>query len=512
MNPYRISLSRFIACFIFTTSLSSFVLGQTDTTTTTGVWGVVLDAKTKGKISDATVILRNTSIDWEESRKTNAQGEFTFGLLPPAPYEFEVEAKGYQKVLFPPAGQKRFWVYKQAHPNRVGKPDKEISIPSNKTTHNQRRQSMSSQVVIFLASYKPEASSETFPITSPGIPHPPQQPSQEEPLRVLVNTENATRNGYADEQQLTTLPLSGIRAIESFAFLSPGAASPPATLGGTVGPGIGAGIGTAGQFSVNGQRARSNNFTIDGSDNNDEDVGVRRQGYIASTPQTIESIQEFYIATHLWEPWAGRNVGSQVDVISKSGTKDLHSTLYDFFNHHNLNARNFFDYTSDKNSHYPLQALAVDRYSNGAPINPRFLPVKIDGQALTQPNPSRGKDQYQRNQGGGILSFPLWKKHTFFFGSFERQDIKAQQETHFAVPTVAQRGFLGFGTTGLTAVDTQGIQRVLPPTSPAGDAVFSLFPFPNNPIGPYTENTYTQVLSANGSANIFSVKVDHNFR
>src|SRR5581483_5092409 len=67
-----------------------------------------------------------------------------------------------------------------------------------------------------------------------------------------VNTVNATRGGNFDRRQLTPLP-----------------------LGGTVGPGLGAGFGTPGQFSVNGLRARSNNFTVDGSDNNDEDVGVR---------------------------------------------------------------------------------------------------------------------------------------------------------------------------------------------------------------------------------------------
>src|SRR5262249_9114542 len=50
------------------------------------------------------------------------------------------------------------------------------------------------------------------------------------------------------------------------------------------------------------------------------------------------------------------------------------------------------------------------------------------------------------------------------------------------------------------------------PTSGAGDAVMSLFPFPNNPIGPYGANTFTEILPADADATIFSLKVDHNFR
>jgi len=86
------------------------------------------------------------------------------------------------------------------------------------------------------------------------------------------------------QNQLTSLPLPGIRSFESLAFLLPGVALPPNPL---AAPWAGAGrcIGTAGQFSVNGQRARSNNFTVDGSDNNDEDVGVRRQGFVSLVPQ-----------------------------------------------------------------------------------------------------------------------------------------------------------------------------------------------------------------------------------
>src|SRR5262249_50783822 len=102
----------------------------------------------------------------------------------------------------------------------------------------------------------------------------------------LANQVDPTRRSNADERMVSVLPLSGVRSFDDLALLAAGVAPPPQVKG-VAGPGIGAGIGTAGQFSVNGQRARSNNFSVDGSDNNDEDVGVRRQGFVALVPQSV---------------------------------------------------------------------------------------------------------------------------------------------------------------------------------------------------------------------------------
>src|SRR5205823_1219012 len=146
-----------------------------------------------------------------------------------------------------------------------------------------------------------------------------------------------------DRRQLTALPLPGIRSFEMLAFLLPGVAPPPQAAGSTVGPGIGAGIGTTGQFSVNGQRARSNNFTVDGSDNNDEDIGVRRQGFVALVPQSTESIEEFKIVTAGFPADFGRNSGSMVNAVSRSGESAVHGAIYGFFDNDALNARNAFD-------------------------------------------------------------------------------------------------------------------------------------------------------------------------
>lgn len=352
----------------------------------------------------------------------------------------------------------------------------------------------------------------------PGPPGPPAPSTlTEDSAGRLTTLVDPARRFNAEERQIALLPLANIRSFDDLASLAAGVAPPPEVKG-VAGPGLGSGIGTPGQFSVNGMRARSNNFTVDGSDNNDEDIGVRRQGFVALTPQSIESVREIQVVSHLWDAEQGRSIGSQVNVVTRSGTNEVHGTLYNFFNHDSLNARNFFDLTSDKSASYALTATAIERFENGIAINPRQIPVTFRTSIFDNPvpvvqsNPSLGKDQFQRWQGGGAVGFPIWRDRTFFFGSFERQQIISRQETHFAVPTVAQRGFLNFGASGFTASGEDQQPIFFSPTFIAGDAVHSLFPFPNNPVGPYGENTFTQVLPADGRGTLFSLKFDHDFR
>jgi hypothetical protein len=452
--------------------------------------GYVYDAAGIG-IPDATVKATNEETGNTRTTKTNDKGYYSIRLLPMGIYKVEAFKEGF--VALPD----------ESSLIKVRLNTKELKVPPIKLV--------------------------PAPTTPPPTPPTPPvvAPTDTASTGQLTNQLDATRRSNAEDRQVLSLPLADSRTFDVLATLAAGVAPPPQVKG-VAGPGIGAGIGTAGQFAVNGQRARSNNFTVDGSDNNDEDVGVRRQGFSALVPQSIESVKEVQIVTSLWDAEAGRSSGSQVNAVSRSGANNLHGTLYDFFNHDALNARNFFDYTSDKAQSYELRATVINRFNNGQPdpscplpaaVRPAdgscSLPVRSNASGqfrpIIQPNPSLGKDQFQRNQGGGVIGFPLWKDRTFFFGSFERLDVKARQEQHFSVPTVAQRGFLGFGASGFTL--TQGTARItFFPTVIVGDAVFSLFPFPNNPIGPYGANTYTQVLPADGAGTIFSLKLDHNFK
>lgn len=451
-------------------------------------------------LPDVRVEAINQETGSKRAVRTDANGEYKIAFLPLGRYRIVASKEG-----FTPLPHEKEFVTTRLNSPVVYLPDIKLG-----------------PVVASAAPNNPPATNPTQPAAAPPGPTPAPAPvnspaAQDEYAGKITNDQDATRRSNANEQMVSLLPLSGIRSFDDLALLAAGVAPPPQVRG-VAGPGIGAGIGTAGQFSVNGQRARSNNFTVDGSDNNDEDVGVRRQGFVALTPQSIESVKEIQIVTHLWDAEHGRSMGSQVNAVSKSGANQVHGAVYDFFNHSALNARNFFDYSDDKVKSYGLSAQAVSRYVNGRPESVRTVPVTVRGSSLeapvqfVQPNPSGGKEGYQRNQGGGVLGFPIIRDKTFIFGSFERQDVKARQETHFTVPTVAQRGFLGFGATGFTATDRQGQRVEYQPTFTAGDSIMSLFPFPNNPIGPYGDNTLTQVLPADAHATIFSLKLDHNFR
>lgn len=339
---------------------------------------------------------------------------------------------------------------------------------------------------------------------------------------------NPRRDAAFNDNQVSTLALGGTtltRTFDELAFLASGIAPPPQAIGNSVGPGVGSGVGTSGQFSVNGLRSRANNFTVDGSDNNDEDIGVRRQGFFTLVPQPIESIQEFQIITLLAPAQYGRNLGAQVNALSKSGGNDFHGTLFGIANASQLNARNFFDNTSG-NSTTTLQAnrfgSVVDVCLNPSTPLPSSCP---NSNRISLTNSAGEKDSLTLLQGGFAVGGRIVRNKLFFFASGEGQLLNATNEKHFAVPTVEERGVFGRGALGIqcrrrngevngVCFDANGDPTPftpLFPTSVGGNAVFSLFPFANDPNGIYGRNTYTQALSADARGRILSGKVDYNF-
>ena len=325
-----------------------------------------------------------------------------------------------------------------------------------------------------------------------------------------INRASATRSQSFSEDEVSKLPLGSLalsRTFDNLAQLAAGVAPPPQTLGSVAGPGQGAGVGSAGQFSVNGLRSRANNFTVDGSDNNDEDIGVRRQGFVSLIPQPIESIESFQIITLLAPAQYGRNLGAQVNAVSKSGGNNIHGDLYGFFNSSQLNARNFFDI--DK-----VQENARVRSATGQDV------MLLNGQT-TQPimtrNAAGGEDSFTLGKFGATLSGPIRREKAFYFLSAEGQVINATQEENFAVPTVEQRGAFGSGASGISTNPFNSSPISASPTSRNGAGIFSLFPFPNNqwennPQGVYGPNTFTQVLPANARGLVMSAKLDRNFK
>ncbi|HEX8097409.1 MAG TPA: hypothetical protein VF507_05210, partial [Pyrinomonadaceae bacterium] len=332
-------------------------------------------------------------------------------------------------------------------------------------------------------------------------PAPPVLTAEDTDLRAEIIRTDGRRSGSFTEEQVATLPLGGttlVRSFDELALLLPGVAPPPQTISNGSGPGVGAGVGSAGQFAVNGLRSRGNNFTVDGSDNNDEDIGVRRQGFVALIAQPVESVKEYQVTTLLAPAQFGRNIGAQVNAVSKSGGNDIHGALYGFFNSSQLNARNFFD-TTGGNTTTTLRTSANQ-------------PVLFEGRPVSVRNNSGGKDSLTFAQGGLTLGGAIRKDRLFYFVSAEVERINAASEQSFAVPTVEQRGAFGTGATGIFRDPFTGQATATIPASRNGSAVFNLYPFPNNPDGVYGQNTFTQTLPASGRGSVLSGKVDYNFK
>ena len=152
----------------------------------------------------------------------------------------------------------------------------------------------------------------------------------------LVETTNATHGIVIDEQKVVDLPLNG-RNFTQLGTLIPGVVAPPTGLGGQTGDATPGGFGNAtGGFNVNGMRNQSNNFLLDGATNND----TFNTGFVLRPPP--DAIEEFKILTHAFGAEYGRNAGSVVNVVTKSGSNSVTGALWEFNRDDAMQARNFF--------------------------------------------------------------------------------------------------------------------------------------------------------------------------
>lgn len=152
----------------------------------------------------------------------------------------------------------------------------------------------------------------------------------------LVETANATMGSVVEHQSIIDLPLNG-RNFAQLGTLIPGVVAAPSGLGGAQGNATVGGFGdSTGSFNVNGMRNQSNNFLLDGAPNNDS----FNSGFVMRPPP--DAIEEFKIMTHSYEAQYGRNAGAVVNVVTKSGTNQLHGSLWWFNREAALAAKTYF--------------------------------------------------------------------------------------------------------------------------------------------------------------------------
>jgi len=207
----------------------------------------------------------------------------------------------------------------------------------------------------------------------------------------IVNTAENNLGGTIGTKQLQELPVSG-RDFTKMLVLVPGSGGDPS--------GVADSPGSFGLFSINGNRGRSNNYLIDGTDMNDgyRNLPAINQGGVFGTPATIlpmDAIQELSIINST-EAEYGRSSGATVNIVTKSGINSIHGTAYEYFRNNRLDARNFFN-TKD------------------------------------QP-----QDVFHNNQFGFSLGGPIKKDKTFWFVSYEGQREAVGIPTLGRVPTPAE--------------------------------------------------------------------------
>jgi hypothetical protein len=263
----------------------------------------------------------------------------------------------------------------------------------------------------------------------------------------LVDTERDVLGEVVDNRMVEELPLNG-RDFGKLVALVPGVT--------VEGSGVAGSEKGFGQFNINGNRDRSNNYTLDGTDNNDPwfNNSALNQVGISGAPATllpIDAIQEFNVQSQFAAEY-GRNSGSVVNILTKSGTNQFHGTAYEYNRDSYFDARNFFNVTP----------------------NPQTL--------------------FINNQFGGSIGGPIIKDHTFFFAAYEGQRERVGSDFVFQVPTQAE-----------IASARSAALLINPAINPAPlDAILSLFP-------QSTTNELPGVVNDLNNNDNMIVKVDHKF-
>ncbi|HTQ57476.1 MAG TPA: carboxypeptidase regulatory-like domain-containing protein [Bryobacteraceae bacterium] len=276
----------------------------------------------------------------------------------------------------------------------------------------------------------------------------------------LVNTQDASVSTVVDRQFAEQLPLNG-RSFQSLIELTPGVVV--TAVNGA----------DQGQFSVNGQRADANYWTVDGVSAN---VGVSSNGYIGTgisgtlgatsvlggtnSLVSVDALQEFRIQTSTYAPEYGRQPGGQISIVTRSGANQFHFTLFDYFRNDALDANDWF--------------------------------ANSDGLA---------KPKERQNDFGGTLGGPIWKNKTFFFLSYEGLRLALPQTALTLVPDTNPN-------------DPYSRQFALPALQPYLNA----YPQPNGgPAYDALGNPVPGVAQFNASYSVpatmdaYSIRVDHKF-
>ncbi len=376
--------------------------------TTANFGGAVLDGS-GGAIPGAGVTMRNVDTGFTQTSNTDATGAFLFSRLPVGNYELRVEHPGFTTYV------------------QTG-----ITLTVNQVAN----QSVTLQVGQVSERVTVEAAAE------------------------LVVTRTGTLSQLIDQKRVVELPLNG-RMAQSLVFLSAGTVDLGRNGCRICGHGgVYPGEQTAG---VNGAGMAQVNYQLDGAGHNDTYLNVN-----VPFPNP-DSVQEFNVEASNFTAQYGNAAGGIVNIVTRSGTNEVHGSLFEFLRNGKLNARNFFA--------------------------PR-------------------QDTLKRNQFGGSVGGPIVRDKLFYFGTFQGTRVRSEAAGRTAfVPTAAERtgNFSALGRPLVDPVTRQPIPgNIIPQSriSPVANFFLKSIPAPNR-AGRELNFVGTNVI---GAENQFMLKADYNLK
>jgi Carboxypeptidase regulatory-like domain len=343
----RQSLWKLLGCAL---AAVLFCAGQVLNAEVTGsILGTVSDS-TGAAVANANVTLRNLDTGLVRTLKTTASGTYEFLSVPLGNYSVQVEAPGFRAAAQTGIKLDVNQKYRADFNLKVGATNEKIEVTAN---------------------------------------------------TAQVDTTNTQLGDVISDKKMTTLPLNGRSYIDLMGLQ---AGVVPIASADAVNDRPVSGDGNSGQMSVNGERESANSFLVNGGDV-EESVNNG-----ASVVPTLDSIQEFRLLTSSFNAEYGRFAGAIVNVVTKSGTNEVHGSGYEFLRNDALDSRNYFD-------------------------------------------PTRG--ELKRNQFGGTIGGPIIKNKLFFFGDYQgTRQVQGVSSGIVPVPSDLERtgDFSDLGSTGFGAI------------------------------------------------------------
>lgn len=250
-------------------------------TTTATISGTVHD-ETKALLAGVSVSVKNLETGIVRIAATDSQGRYRIALLPPAKYEVQAAATGFQTAV-------RSGI--ELTVGREALIDFTLSVGE-----------VTAKVLV-----AGEAS--------------------------LVETKESALGALVDDKKIRDLPLNG-RSYDQLVLLQPGISFYPNAANDLQ---FGSGV----KFTAFGARPQANLFLIDGIDINDQ--ADFTPGSAAGLTLGVETLREFKVLTSSYGAEFGRKSGAIVVAVTQSGTNDIHGNAFEFLRNDNLDARNFFD-------------------------------------------------------------------------------------------------------------------------------------------------------------------------